>query len=71
MFELVNCFICKEFSGIFVRFRLLAVDHDILSFVDTSLHKWPLVLITNPVDAEFKVPEREPLGRILHSTHIR
>ncbi|XP_019851820.1 PREDICTED: transmembrane protein 62-like [Amphimedon queenslandica] len=56
----------------FVRkFRLLAYDHDILSFTDTSLHKWPLVLITNPVSTHFALPGREPTSRIKHSTHIR
>ena len=53
------------------RFRLLAIDHDLFSFTDTRLDQWPLVLITNPKDAHFVVPSREPSGRMTHSTHIR
>ena len=49
----------------------MAMDHDIISFVDTRLERWPLVLVTNPKESRFSVPGREPLGRILHSTHIR
>ena len=49
----------------------MAVDHDIFSFTDTRLGDWPLVLLTSPKDSHFSVPGREPLGRILHSTHIR
>ncbi len=49
----------------------MAFDHDIFSFTDTTLNKWPLVLITNPKDAQFSLPSREPLGRMIHSTHIR
>ena len=53
------------------RYRLLVFDHDLFSFTDTNLNKWPLVLITNPKDVQFALPSREPLGRMLHSTHIR
>ena len=53
------------------RFRLLALDHDIFSFTDTRLDQWPLVLLTNPKDAHFVVPTREPSGKMSHSTHIR
>ena len=53
------------------RYRLLAIDHDLLSFTDTRLDQWPLVLITNPKDAHFIVPSREPTKRMTHSTHIR
>ena len=52
-------------------YRLMAIDHDLFSFVDTRLDNWPLVLITNPKDSHFSVPGREPLGRILNSTHVR
>lgn len=49
----------------------MAFDHDLFSFTDTTLTQWPLVLITNPKDAHFSLPSREPLGRMAHSTHIR
>ena len=52
-------------------YRLMAMDHDLFSFVDTRLDRWPLVLITNPKDSRFSIPGREPLGRIRQSTHIR
>ena len=53
------------------RFRLLAFDHDLFSFTDTTVGKWPLVLVTNPKNAKFLVPAREPTKRMLNSTHIR
>lgn len=53
------------------RYRLVAVDHDLISFLDTSLHQWPLVLITNPKPAQFMIPSVEPLGRMPLSSHVR
>ncbi|KAA3678033.1 uncharacterized protein DEA37_0001085, partial [Paragonimus westermani] len=59
------------------RYRILAVDHDLISFVDVRFHatntsrEWPIVLITNPKHANFLLPHKEPAGRIAHSTHIR
>lgn len=52
-------------------FRLMAIDHDMFSFTDTSLHHWPLILITNPINSQFVVPSQEPIGRMKYSTHIR
>ncbi|PFX23311.1 Transmembrane protein 62 [Stylophora pistillata] len=52
-------------------YRVMAIDHDIFSFVDVRLNKWPVVLITNPKDAHYIMPSHEPLGRIRKSTHIR
>ncbi|KAF6777214.1 Transmembrane protein 62 [Paragonimus kellicotti] len=59
------------------RYRILAVDHDLVSFVDVQFHatntstEWPVVLITNPKHANFLLPHKEPVNRIAHSTHIR
>lgn len=85
-------------------YRVVAVDHDLISFVDIQLpmdqfpkkgpvnaeglvypmhsenktiiwpqviHPAPSVLITNPKDARFSIPSKEPLWRISQSTHIR
>uniref|UniRef100_A0A3P8SRH0 Transmembrane protein 62 n=1 Tax=Amphiprion percula TaxID=161767 RepID=A0A3P8SRH0_AMPPE len=52
------------------RYRVLAFDHDLLSFSDLKFEQWPAVLITNPKDAQYLHPGREPLGRIRRSTHI-
>ena len=49
----------------------MAVDHDLFSFVDKKFPEMPVILITNPKDARFIVPEKEPIERILKSTHIR
>ena len=54
-----------------LRYRLIAFDHDLLSFADVTLDEWPLVLVTNPKDAHFMVPSREPVGRMRHSTHVQ
>lgn len=53
------------------RYRVLAVDHDLLSFADLKFEQWPVVLVTNPKDAQYMHPGAEPLGRVRRSTHIR
>ncbi|XP_037551392.1 transmembrane protein 62 isoform X2 [Nematolebias whitei] len=53
------------------RFRVVAFDHDLLSFSDLQFEQWPAVLVTNPKDAQYVHPGVEPLGRIPKSTHIR
>ncbi|XP_057199107.1 transmembrane protein 62 [Triplophysa rosa] len=53
------------------RYRILAFDHDLLSFSDLKFEDWPAVLITNPKDAQYLHPGVEPLDRIRSSTHIR
>ncbi|CAJ1074457.1 transmembrane protein 62 isoform X1 [Xyrichtys novacula] len=53
------------------RYRVLAFDHDLLSFSDLKFEQWPAVLITNPKDAQYLHPGVEPLGRMRRSTHIR
>ncbi|KAJ8289623.1 hypothetical protein GJAV_G00003450 [Gymnothorax javanicus] len=53
------------------RYRVLAFDHDLLSFSDLAFEKWPAVLITNPKAALYLHPGVEPVGRIRQSTHIR
>lgn len=52
-------------------FRVAAVDHGLFNFVDVKLEQWPIILITNPKSALFKMPRYEPLHRIANSTHIR
>ncbi|KAA0198519.1 Transmembrane protein 62 [Fasciolopsis buskii] len=56
-------------------YRVVAVDHDLVSFVDAQMidpvKDLPIVLITNPKDARFLLPHKEPVSRIRHSTHIR
>lgn len=53
------------------RYRVLALDHDLLSFSDLTFQQWPAVVITNPKDAQYLHPGVEPLGRLRRSTHIR
>ncbi|KAF5274250.1 hypothetical protein FQR65_LT04368 [Abscondita terminalis] len=52
-------------------YRLMAIDHGLLSFVDVKHGQWPVVLITNPKDALFLLPYKENLDTIKKSTHIR
>lgn len=52
-------------------FRIAAIDHGLFSFVDLKHNTWPIVLVTNPKNARFAMPGREPLDLIPHSTHIR
>ena len=64
-------FVYLSMLWILCRFRVLAVDHDLLSFVDARLGDWPLILVTNPKDAQFLAPHHEPTESIKYSTHIR
>eukprot|EP00698_Gefionella_okellyi_P009562 TRINITY_DN2441_c0_g1_i1.p1 TRINITY_DN2441_c0_g1~~TRINITY_DN2441_c0_g1_i1.p1 ORF type:complete len:762 (-),score=130.38 TRINITY_DN2441_c0_g1_i1:269-2323(-) len=52
------------------RYRLIAFDHDLMSFVDAELDQWPVILLTNPKPANY-LSSTEPLSRIRQSTHIR
>ncbi|XP_074644153.1 transmembrane protein 62-like [Tubulanus polymorphus] len=52
-------------------FRLLVIDHDLLSFVDQKMGTWPIIIVSNPKHALYSMPSHEPVGRMLHSTHIR
>ncbi|XP_038075262.1 transmembrane protein 62-like [Patiria miniata] len=52
-------------------YRVMAFDHDLLSFVDVKFGTWPVILITNPKRARFMSPSHEPLQKMRHSTHIR
>lgn len=56
---------------VYFRFRLLAIDHGLLSFIDTRHGDWPLILITNPKHALYTIPNKEPSYAIGSSTHIR
>lgn len=60
-------------------YRVVAVDNDLVSFVDVQLSSqatsfisdWPVFVVTNPKDSNFLLPHKEPASRIGHSTHIR
>jgi hypothetical protein len=52
-------------------YRLLAIDHGMLSFVDVPHGDWPVGLITNPKDALFVNTAKENIESIRTSTHIR
>lgn len=41
------------------RYRVAAIDHGLLSFVDVNFGEWPIVLITNPKNALFQIPTRK------------
>ena len=49
----------------------MAVDNGLLSFVDVDHGKWPVVLVTNPKNAEFLSPQVEHIENILQSKSIR
>lgn len=53
------------------RYRIMAIDHDLFSFVDCNFRKWPVILVTNPKEARLNIPSVEPLNRMKFSTHIR
>lgn len=52
-------------------FRVLVLDHGILSFVDQKHGEWPIVLVTNPKSARYVMPYREPLNLMMESSYVR
>lgn len=52
-------------------YRVLAVDHDMLSIQDAVFNQWPVVIVTNPKEASLQAPLHEPLYVMKKSTHIR
>ncbi|XP_058792329.1 transmembrane protein 62-like [Phymastichus coffea] len=52
-------------------YRLGVIDHGQFSFVDVEHRDWPVVLVTNPKNAQFSMPRKENLQSIIDSTHIR
>lgn len=53
------------------RIRLAAFDNGLFNFIDVRHGDWPIILVTNPKNAAYALPRREPLGQMLSSTHIR
>ncbi|OAF68523.1 Transmembrane protein 62 [Intoshia linei] len=56
----------------FRRYRVVAVDHDLVSFADLR-YRFDNVslIITNPKNSQTIINGYEPIGRIKRSTHIR
>lgn len=52
-------------------YRLAAIDHGRLSFVDVKHKQWPVILIVNPKHALFHIPHRNESILQAESTHIR
>ncbi|GJQ65555.1 hypothetical protein Trydic_g7655 [Trypoxylus dichotomus] len=53
------------------KYRLMAIDHGLLSFVDVTHRDWPVVLVTNPKHSLFHIPGKENYDVIKNSTHVR
>jgi len=55
------------------KYRLLAVDHGIMTFsdIEQSSSSWPVVHITWPPPPHLTSPNVEPLHRLAKSTHVR
>lgn len=52
-------------------FRIMAVDNDIISFVDNYIDGFPFILITNPPDARFLIDPANDTLAMLESSHVR
>lgn len=55
----------------FNRYRIMAIDHGMLSFIDVQHGQWPIALLTNPKHALFLNSHRENVESIKRSSHIR
>lgn len=53
------------------KYRLVAVDHGLLSFADISHGEWPVIVVTNPKNSAIVAPEVEPVSAIMTSSHVR
>jgi hypothetical protein len=54
-----------------IRYRLAAVDHGQFSFIDIKHNDWPVILITNPKNMLYRMPQKENVESIITSTHVR
>lgn len=61
----------RSLAGTCFRYRLMAIDHGLLSFIDVTHREWPVVLVTNPKHSLFRIPGKENFDVIRNSTHIR
>ena len=53
-------------------FRIMSFDHDIFSFTDFRWSKSEIFIhVTNPPNRQLTNPEKQPVGKIASSTHIR
>ncbi|KYN32576.1 Transmembrane protein 62 [Trachymyrmex septentrionalis] len=52
-------------------YRLAAIDHGQFSFIDVKHNDWPVILITNPKNVLFMIPQKENLESVIKSTHVR
>jgi len=54
-------------------YRIMAVDNGVLSFkdIDYDQKPWPVVLVTWPPRSEYTAGDREPLYKLISSTHVR
>ncbi|XP_020279068.1 transmembrane protein 62-like isoform X2 [Pseudomyrmex gracilis] len=52
-------------------YRLAAIDHGQFSFIDIKHNDWPVVLITNPKNAQSRMPQKENPKSVITSTHVR
>ena len=54
------------------RYRLLAIDHGLLSFTEVAFaDQWPVVMVTSPKRADLNMPLNEPLWAMREMPHIR
>lgn len=53
------------------RYRVLAVDNGLLSFVDMKHGTWPVAIITNPKNSDFLAPHVENIENIFESKFVR
>uniref|UniRef100_A0A0A9YRK4 Transmembrane protein 62 n=1 Tax=Lygus hesperus TaxID=30085 RepID=A0A0A9YRK4_LYGHE len=51
-------------------FRLAAIDHGVFSFVDVKHREWPVILVLNPKNSQYRLRLKEP-HLTLNSTHVR
>ena len=51
-------------------YRIIAIDHDMFSFVDARLNEWPVIIVTTPKEAAY-LSSYEPIGVVKRSSHIR
>lgn len=52
------------------KYRVAAIDHGLLSFVDVEHGTWPVILITNPKHSLFYIPHRQENRIQLGNSHI-
>lgn len=55
----------------FIRYRIVAVDNNVMAFSDQAFHEEPVIIFTNPQHARFPAPQKVTSTHIRYRLHVK